>query len=125
MDSDGQVICQQLPIARKTLRVAVVTETYPPEVNGVAMTIGRMVAGLRQRQHQVQLKVPRSSDFRTNFHSYSKHYGIGWLKKPIAAYLRKFHNKADCTLVPTASMQTELKQQGYLNLRVVARGDRV
>ena len=52
----------------------------------------------------VKLKIPCSSDFHTNFHSYSKHYGIGWLKKPIAAYLRRFHNKASCTLVPTATM---------------------
>src|SRR6185369_11201600 len=58
MDS-GQIICQQLPTKRKILRVAVVTETYPPEVNGVAMTISRMVAGLQQRQHQIQLIRPR------------------------------------------------------------------
>jgi glycosyltransferase involved in cell wall biosynthesis len=168
MDS-GQIICQQLPTKRKILRVAVVTETYPPEINGVAMTISRMVAGLQQRQHQIQLirprqsqgdyaasepnfeevlqlgvaiprydglkmglpakhalvrlwslkrpdlvhvvtegplgwsalaaavklKIPCSSDFHTNFHSYSKHYGIGWLKKPIGAYLRRFHNTGE------------------------------
>ena len=35
----------------RRLRVAVVTETYPPEVNGVAATISRVVAGLRQRGH--------------------------------------------------------------------------
>ncbi len=195
MDS-GQIICQQLPIARKSLRIAVVTETYLPEVNGVAITISRMVAGLQQRQHQIQLirprqhrhdnaanspgfeevlqrgvaipryaslkmglpakqallrlwslqrpdlvhlvtegplgwsalnaaiklKIPCSSDFHTNFHSYSKHYGVGWLKKPIAAYLRKFHNKASCTLVPTSAMREDLERHGYANLRVVARG---
>jgi glycosyltransferase involved in cell wall biosynthesis len=195
MDST-QIICQQLPVARRTLRVAVVTETWPPEINGVAMTISRMVAGLQQRGHQVQLvrprqhahdhpasephfeevlqrgvpipryenlklglpakqalvrlwavqrpdlvhvvtegplgwsalaaadklKIPCSSDFHTNFHSYSKHYGIGWLKKPIVAYLRKFHNKADCTLVPTSLLLEDLERHGYLNLRVVARG---
>jgi hypothetical protein len=35
------------------------------------------------------LKLPVTSDFRTNFHAYSRHYGIGWLRKPIMAYLRK------------------------------------
>lgn len=60
MDS-GQIIFQQLPTARRVLRVAVVTETYPPEINGVAMTISRMVDGLQQRQHQVQLIRPRQS----------------------------------------------------------------
>lgn len=195
MDSP-QIICQQLPIGRRTLRIAVVTETYPPEINGVSMTISRMVEGLQQRQHQIQLirprqnrqdnalrqpnfeevlqrgvsiprydslkmglpakqalsrlwsfnrpdivhiategplgwsamsaavklKIPCSSDFHTNFHSYSRHYGIGWLKRPIVAYLRKFHNKTHSTLVPTASMLDDLKQNGYHNLRVVSRG---
>ena len=31
------------------LRIALVTETWPPEVNGVAMTLKRMVDGLIQR----------------------------------------------------------------------------
>jgi glycosyltransferase involved in cell wall biosynthesis len=195
MDS-AQILMQQLPTTSRSLRVAIVTETYPPEINGVAMTIGRMVAGLQNRQHQVQLvrprqsrddsplrqpgleevlkpgvaiprydalklglparqalirlwslkrpdivhlvtegplgwsalaaasklKIPASSDFHTNFHSYSKHYGIGWLKKPIAAYLRKFHNQTLCTMVPTESIRVELEQLGMKNLRVVSRG---
>lgn len=43
----------------RQLRVALVTETFAPEVNGVAMTLGRMVDGLRQRGHGVQLIRPR------------------------------------------------------------------
>jgi glycosyltransferase involved in cell wall biosynthesis len=195
MDS-AQILMQQLPTTSRSLRVAIVTETYPPEINGVAMTIGRMVAGLQNRQHQVQLvrprqgredsplkqpgleevlkpgvaiprydalklglpakqalirlwslkrpdivhlvtegplgwsalaaanklKIPVSSDFHTNFHSYSKHYGIGWLKNPIAAYLRKFHNQTLCTMVPTESIRVELEALGMKNLRVVSRG---
>jgi glycosyltransferase involved in cell wall biosynthesis len=42
-----------------SLRIAVVTETYPPEVNGVAMTLGRIVDGLTRRGHSVQLIRPR------------------------------------------------------------------
>ena len=45
----------------KPLRVALVTETYPPEVNGVAMTLGRMVDGLLHRRHSVQLVRPRQN----------------------------------------------------------------
>ncbi len=41
------------------LHVAVVTETYPPEVNGVAMTLGRMLQGLMARGHRVSLTRPR------------------------------------------------------------------
>jgi glycosyltransferase involved in cell wall biosynthesis len=195
MDS-AQILLQQLPTTLRSLRVAIVTETYPPEVNGVAMTIGRIVAGLQRRQHQVQLVRPRqgradspasrpnfeevlkagvpiprydalkmglpakqalvrlwtlkrpdivhivtegplgwsalaaahklrlpvSTDFHTNFHTYSKHYGIGWLERPIAAYLRKFHNRALCTMVPTDGMRRELEELGMKNLRVVSRG---
>ena len=195
MESE-QILFQQLPAVRRTLRIAIVTETYPPEINGVAVTVQRMVEGLRARDHEIQLirprqnrqdhaaaeprfeevlrrgltiprsenlklglpakqtlirmwsldrpdivhiategplgwsalaaalklRIPCSSDFHTNFHNYSKHYGIGWLRKPIAGYLRRFHNKAQCTLVPTNAMRESLEGHGYLNLRVVPRG---
>jgi len=44
-----------------SLRIAVVTETFPPEVNGVAMTLGRIVDGLMRRGHSVQLVRPRQA----------------------------------------------------------------
>lgn len=175
-----------------------VTETYPPEVNGVAMTTGRMVAGLLARGHSIELVRPKQhrddrprasadgayrellvagvalpryrelrlglparralrrawsgrrpdvvqvvtegplgssavgaaralglpvvSDFHTNFHSYSGHYGLGFLRRPIAAWLRRLHNRTDCTLVPTGELRRELEAGGYRGVRVVARG---
>jgi len=190
------IILEQLPASRRSLRIAVVTETFPPEVNGVSMTVARVVRGLCERDHEIQLvrprqdradeagrtngydellcsglsiprypslkmglpakrallrqwslrrpdlvhvvtegplgwsalqaagqlKLPVCSDFRTNFHAYSQHYGIGWLKKPIAAYLRKFHNRTMLTMVPTEAIREELEASGFHNLRVVARG---
>lgn len=178
------------------LNIALVTETYPPEINGVAMTLGRMVEGLARRGHHVQVVRPRqesdmeppeangvehalvrgipiprydglklglpaggrlrrlwgerrpdvvhiategplgwsalaaarglglpvTTDFHTNFHSYSNHYGLGWLERGVAAYLRGFHNRAGCTLVPTEGMRRTLSEQGFRGLRVVARG---
>lgn len=178
------------------LQVAVVTETYPPEINGVAITVAHMVQGLLRRGHAIQLIRPRqhkldraaqehnytellvsgmplpgyrelraglpakgallqlwrerrpdivhiategplgwsamsaarkldiavSTDFHTNFHSYTRHYGIGLLQRPMAAYLRHFHNRTDCTMVPTASLQEELERNGYNNVLVVSRG---
>lgn len=186
----------QAPHRSAQLNIALVTETYLPEVNGVAITIGRMVHGLRQHGHHIhmirprqhkhdvaakeegyaetlvsgmpipgypelksglpakgrlmklwkqqrpdivhiategplgwsalsaarKLNLPVSTDFHTNFQNYTQHYGIGLLKRPIAAYLRYFHNKADCTLVPTASLQRELEQDDYQNVLVVSRG---
>ena len=159
---DTLLVDDYLP-ARRSLRVALVTETYPPEVNGVAATFARVVEGLRLRGHELQLvrprqgaddgvpsdavvphdaevlmrglpiprypqlkmglpsrrallrlwstrrpdvvhiategplgwsalqaatqlKLPVVSDFRTNFHAYSRHYGVGWLR---AASIRR------------------------------------
>ncbi len=181
---------------RRSLRVAVVTETYPPEVNGVAATVSRVVEGLRTRGHLLQvlrphqgegdgapdaagltqlrlrglpiprypglrlglpaqrrlralwarqppdvvhvvtegplgwsatraalsLGLPLVSDFRTNFHAYSAHYGMAWLGLPILAYLRRLHNRCACTMVPTEAVRSELQAQGFERLRVVSRG---
>lgn len=188
--------CQTLPSMRPQLRIAVVTETYPPEVNGVAMTLGRVVNGLQVRNHQIQLirprqnaddvprptatlsehlqrgiplpryeglkmglpakaaltrlwarqrpdvvqiategplgwsalaaanklRLPVASDFHTNFHSYSSHYGFGLLRRAIVAYLKKFHNKAAVTLVPTEGIRRELLGYGYENIEIIGRG---
>lgn len=40
------------------LRIAVVTETWAPEINGVAMTLGRLVEQLQSRGEHVQLVRP-------------------------------------------------------------------
>jgi glycosyltransferase involved in cell wall biosynthesis len=196
MNTFDPLIVDQLPLPRPALRVAVVTETYPPEVNGVALTVQQLVQRLQARNHAIQLvrprqpmsdtpmgggdcdellgrglpiprypqlrlgmpmkralisqwtkrrpdlvhvategplgwsalqaarklKLPVSSDFRTNFHAYSRHYGVGWLRHPIAAYLRRFHNLAHCTMVPTEDLQASLAAMGFERLLVVARG---
>lgn len=41
------------------MRLAVVTETFPPEINGVAMTWGQLSAGLARRGHAVTVYRPR------------------------------------------------------------------
>jgi len=35
------------------MRIDIVTDTYYPDVNGVAMTLGRLVEGLREAGHYV------------------------------------------------------------------------
>lgn len=44
------------------MRIALVTETFPPEVNGVAMTNQRLVRGLLQKGHQICLIKPKRKD---------------------------------------------------------------
>ena len=41
------------------MRYAIVTETYPPEVNGVALTVHGLEHGLRARGHEVSVIRPR------------------------------------------------------------------
>lgn len=180
----------------RRLRIAMVTETYPPEVNGVARTVGLMAEGLARRGHAVQvvrprqgaqdrpagepgfeellvagipiprysqlkmgvpskarlllawqekrpdlvhiategplgwsalsaaraLEIPVATDFHTNFHAYSRHYGAAWLARPVMALLRRFHNKAGCTLVPTRELAQALERDGFRGLDVVGRG---
>jgi hypothetical protein len=53
------IVVDNFPAPQRSLRVACVTETYPPEVNGVALTLARLVEGLHRRNHDVQLIRPR------------------------------------------------------------------
>ena len=193
------LLVDNFPANNRSLRIAVVSETYPPEVNGVAVTLSKVVEGLRNANHALQLvrlrqngtdaaaqddmyagyqevlmrgfpipnypdlrmgipsksslirlwqlkrpdvvhiategplgwsalraamylKLPVSTDYRTNFQSYSTHYGVGFLYKPIMAYLKKFHNHAGCTMVPTEALRASLAAVGFQRLKVVSRG---
>lgn len=196
MEMDEFYLLNGKRATRAPLKLALVTETYPPEVNGVAMTLGRLVEGLRQRGHRLQLIRPRrylgdvpirhrefrehlvtgvpipgyrglrwglpagaalarlwaverpdvvhiatqgplgwsaartarrlglpvSTSYHTHFDAYSSHYGLGWLQNAIAAHLRRFHNAADATLVPTRELAAHLKTQGYCNVSLMSRG---
>jgi glycosyltransferase involved in cell wall biosynthesis len=69
-----------------------------------------------------RLSIPVATDFHTNFHAYSGDYGLGFLARAIAGYLRRFHNRAACTMVPTREMQGDLASRGFERLCVVGRG---
>jgi len=192
MDAEAarEIEVEDLQPPRRSLRVAMVTETWPPEVNGVAATISRIAEGLREQGHALQIVRPRQgggeastgpardagfaevlmrglpiprypelrmglpsrralvslwsrqrpdvvhlvtegplgwsalnaalqlrlpvvSDFRTNFQAYSAHYGLAWLRSPIMGYLRRFHNRTACTMVPTQALAAELTGNGF------------
>jgi glycosyltransferase involved in cell wall biosynthesis len=186
--------------SRETLRIGVVSETYPPEINGVANTMRHLVEGLARRGHAVQLVRPRQpaerwtgriavgsvgveqtlvpgvpipgyrglrfglpvfwrlrglwrlrppdvvyiatqgplghaalaaarlrgiptvTGFHTQFHQYSRHYGLGLLTGPIVRTLRHFHNRSDATLAPTKELEAELTAQGFANVHLFGRG---
>ena len=43
------------------LHITLISETFPPEINGVANTLGRLCEGLRARGHQVEMVRPRQA----------------------------------------------------------------
>ncbi|MDO6460251.1 glycosyltransferase family 1 protein [Granulosicoccaceae sp. 1_MG-2023] len=173
--------------------IAVVTETWRPDINGVAMTCGKIVDGLaslgaeihlfqtvaedkldepdltvhsirgiklpfyrdvklgrpcsarltrawqKQRPDIVlivtegllghsamkaatALGIPVFSEYHTNFQQYTRFYGVSLIEKLVNAHLRRFHNRAELSFVPTDEIRQSLSQQGYTNLVTVARG---
>ena len=50
------------------MKLCIVTETYPPEVNGVAMTLHRITGELRKQGHEVTIVRPRQSSEAENAH---------------------------------------------------------
>lgn len=173
------------------MRYAIVTETYPPEVNGVALTVQGLELGLRAAGHQVDLVRPRqpsdaeavdgtvlvtganlprypglrfglpapsrlarqwqhqrpdaiyiategplgwsalrtarrlgipvATGFHTRFDEYLPDYGVAWLQAAALRWMRRFHNQADATLVPTQELQQFLGEQGFDRVRLLAR----
>ena len=51
------------------MKLAIVTDTFPPDVNGVAMTLERLAAGMIGRGHEVEVIHPGVSGLRGEDHS--------------------------------------------------------
>ncbi|MBD3640601.1 MAG: glycosyltransferase family 1 protein [Marinobacter sp.] len=186
---------------RRQQHITIVSETFPPEINGVANTLRYLCQGLMQRGHRVSVVRPRqrhevtgstasagdalfneehvvpglplpgyadlrfgiassrrlarlwqnerpdavyvatqgplgvaavnaargvgipiSSGFHTNFHQYSRYYGVGALERILCAYGRWFHNRTDITLVPTRKMQQVTRAMGISATGLWSRG---
>lgn len=165
------------------MRYAIVTETYPPEINGVALTVQSLEQGLRERGHVVgvirprqtrhsapapherllpslplprypglrfglpatrkiislwnlhrpdaiyvategplgwsalraakTLGIPAATGFHTRFDRYMREYGMPFLQPVALRWMRRFHNGANATLVPTEALQEELRAMGF------------
>ncbi len=170
------------------MKIDIVTDTFTPDVNGVAMTLGRLTSGLRQRGHRVHvihtgttvargetcvaslplpgykevrvglpkpfelrsrwirkrpdaiyvatesplgksalkaanaLGIPAATGFHTNFHQYMGQYGMAGLQPAAMAYLKNFHQRADCTLTPSRDVAARLTGEGFTNVHWLGRG---
>jgi glycosyltransferase involved in cell wall biosynthesis len=105
-----------LPAARRLRRL---WQVERPDVVHIATEGPLGASALRAAR---SLGLPVCSDYRTNFDAYSAHYGIGFLRRPIAAWLRRFHNRCDATMVPTEALRVSLAADGMQDLHVVTRG---
>ncbi|GAA0709037.1 glycosyltransferase family 1 protein [Dokdonella soli] len=177
------------------MRVAIVTETWPPEINGVALTVQSLARGLQGLGHSVELVRPRQegepgmvppdgfeqvllpgaslprypglrfglpahrtlhrrwsacrpdvlyiategplgltalgasrrlgipacTGFHTRFDDFASHYGLSFLTPIVFAYLRRFHNRASATLVPTTELAEFLGANGFHDVRLLRR----
>ena len=177
------------------MRIAIVTETYPPEINGVALTVQGFVDNLARMGHAVLLARPRqeagdapardgvrelllrgaglprypglrfglpararlerewrqwgaqavyvategplgasavraaralglpcATGFHTRFDDFAAHYGLGLFTPMVFAWMRRFHNRAGATLVPTRELKEFLDRSGFRNVRLLPRG---
>ncbi len=170
------------------MRIDIVTDTFTPDINGVAMTLGRLTKGLRNRGHRVRvvhtgatalpgdtcvaalplpgykevrvglpkpfelrarwvrkrpdaiyvatesplgksalkaanaLRIPVATGFHTNFHQYMRQYGLGGLQSMAMAYLKNFHQRANCTLTPSSVVRDRLTAEGIENVHFLGRG---
>ncbi len=173
------------------MRYAIVTDTYPPEINGVALTVHSLESGLRMRGHDVhvvrprrpeeapdsgtlqvaslplprypglrfglptprmlsrtwtasgpdalyiategplgwsalrvakKLGIPVATGLHTRFDHYMRDYGAPFLEQTALHWMRRFHNGADATLVPTFELVEELNGKGFLHATRLARG---
>jgi glycosyltransferase involved in cell wall biosynthesis len=68
-----------------------------------------------------RLRIPVSTGFHTRFDDYARHYGFAFLTPIVGAYLRRFHNRADATIVPTAELANHLEASGFRNVRLLRR----
>ncbi len=77
LDADGPAFRQRSPvpiprrgrhraIRKPAVRITYVTETFPPEINGVSLSAARAVAFLRDAGHAVQLVRPRQPGERAS-----------------------------------------------------------
>jgi UDP-2,3-diacylglucosamine pyrophosphatase LpxH/glycosyltransferase involved in cell wall biosynthesis len=169
------------------MKIDIVTDTFAPDVNGVAMTLGRLTDGLRKLDHRVHvirtgegnddetiaaslplpgyrevrvglpgsfklrrrwmkrrpdaiyvatesplgksavkaakiLGIPVATGFHTNFHEYMERYSLGGFQSMAMAYLKRFHGRADCTLVPSPELVEKLRNEGFKNVHLLERG---
>ena len=68
------------------------------------------------------LGIPVATGFHTNVHEYMEQYHLAGLQPVAMSYLRRFHARADRTLVPSPGMLERLEGEGFDHVHLLGRG---
>ena len=68
-----------------------------------------------------RLGIPVATGFHTRFDDYVGRYGAAFLSPLVFAWLRRFHNRADATLVPTRELADFLRGHGFERVELLRR----
>lgn len=70
-----------------------------------------------------RMGVPVVASMHTRFETYFEYYGVGFLRRPAEAWLRRFYNRCDTVLVPNAEIAEEMQAAGISTpARIWSRG---
>lgn len=94
-------------------------EQLQPDVVHVA-TEGPL--GLAALWAAKRLNIPVTTGYHTQFHDFSRHFGLGILSAPLMAYFKWFHNTSKATCVPSNKTFNDLDSLGFKRLYEVGRG---
>ncbi len=92
---------------------------YQPDV---VHLVGPAVMGAMVPYLARNLRLPVVSSYHTDFGEYSRHYGLGFMKGTVNAWLRWIHNRCQVTLCPSTFTLQSLRAEGFRRLKVWGRG---
>lgn len=94
-------------------------EAFQPDLihlcSPALMTVSGMAVGR-------EMNIPVIANYQTDLPGYTAQYGAPMLSRPIRSWLRYLHNGCHINLVPSPTIQRELRAWGYRRLRVWGRG---
>jgi glycosyltransferase involved in cell wall biosynthesis len=95
-------------------------EAFAPDIVHVAT---EAPVGMAGRRWALRRGLPLVTSYCTNFPDYLPGYGLGLLRDPLWAFLRRFHAAARTSFAPSPTTIAELRQRGFHHRwRVWGRG---
>jgi phosphatidylinositol alpha 1,6-mannosyltransferase len=100
-------------------RVHRLTEAFRPDLIHceTEFTLGRM-----GQLAAARAGVPVVSSYHTDFGRYTEAYGVPWLRRPMSAYLGRFHRRSRRVYTPSTASREEVMRLGAPDVEVWGRG---